>query len=439
MAKSNKQLYLRIEQAGRVYHHHLNDGTRFTIGKHPENDITVYGDQYPKKHTLFSRKNGHYELKLQQYMHGEVVAGESKLAFKDMIAHHLLTLKGDSFLYPVTQGKAGFIKVGDAKISFKVVSNGLQDPATAELQKFQGFSWIHATMWELTRDLPFKAIVLGVLLFHLVLLGYMNRFSTNLAERPTVRKIPERFAKFIVQNAPATESAKKTATAAAQKEGSKKDVEDPRTKKKKPVNPERQGVLGLLTGKGTSSKSNSLADFLLDKGLVKELDEVMANTELELGNGSNDLSSELESLIAFSEVGGGIDDLLEGVDEVESVSLGEKGQIQVDQVGRMTGSQDALGKRSEESVRAVLVAYNGRLTYIYNKYLKRFPALGGKIVVQVVIAASGNVQSARIESSTMNNPEFDREVVNFIRRWKYQPIDSGTVTVMYPLFFNNPG
>jgi TonB family protein len=127
------------------------------------------------------------------------------------------------------------------------------------------------------------------------------------------------------------------------------------------------------------------------------------------------------------------------LDGVESVNLGEKGQIQLDQIGGMKGSGAALGKRSEDSVRQVMLSYTGRLTYIYNKYLKHNPALQGKLVVEVVIAADGSVNAVKIVSSNMNQPEFEREVVNFIRKWKYAPIDEGTVTVNYPLFFNKIG
>ncbi|MFQ5675712.1 MAG: TonB family protein, partial [bacterium] len=78
----------------------------------------------------------------------------------------------------------------------------------------------------------------------------------------------------------------------------------------------------------------------------------------------------------------------------------------------------------------------GRLTYIYNKYLKHDAGLSGKMVVEVVIAADGHVSNVKLVSSDLHKPEFEREVLNFVRKWKYEAIDQGDVTVTYPLVFN---
>ncbi len=438
MRKFKKQLFLTIEQSGRVFHQHLTSRGSFTIGKHPKNDITLYGEHFPKKHVLFSGKNSHFQLKLKNYMKGEVVARESRLTFNDMIVHNLLAMKGDSFFYPLTQDKAGFIVIGDAKISFQFIDKFAKDRTAAPIQQFSGYSWWLATFKDLGRDLAFKAILIAVITFHVFLLNYMRKLPIDPAPKSIMNSVPERFAKFIVsKSAPKIATRKTRAVSGETEESSEEDAErNPSEKESREARPESQGVLGLLTGTGSANKSSSLADFLLDKGLVKELDEIMSSSELQLGKGSNEGGLDLDELIAKSELSSGIDDILEGADQVESVDLGEKGQIQIEKVSRMTGTQEALGQRSEESVREVMLSYTGRLTYIYNKYLKREPTLQGKLVVEVVIAAAGNVQSAKAITSTTDNPEFDKEVLNFIRRWKYDPIDSGTVTVSYPLFFN---
>ncbi len=439
MAKSSKQLHLTIEKSGKVYHHNLNNGSGFTVGKHPENDITLYGDDIPKKHALFAKKNGHYELKLKNFMNGEVVAGDSCLSFDDMIAHQLLSLKGDSFLYPLTQGKTGYVQVGDTKISFKFVTPQLQNGALKAIEGFHGFSWTRATFRELTRDLSFKAIVLAMIVLHALLLNYTGRFSGGAGPKLGTRRIPERFAKMIVKNPVEADLKKTSSPTAKQAKKADKDTQEAKQKKEsKPTKPERQGLLGLLTGSGSSDQAGSLADVLLDKGLVQELDDIMANSDLELGNGG-DLSSDLDDLIAFSEESDGIDDLLSDVDEVESVELGDRAQVQVDQVGSMTGSEEALGKRSEESIRAVIQQNQGRLTYIYKKYLRRDHEFRGRLVLEIVIAASGRVENIKIIASNTGSAEFDREIVNFVRKWKYSSIDFGTVTVTIPLFFNKVG
>ncbi|MCG8604797.1 TonB family protein, partial [bacterium] len=431
--------FLTIEQTGKVYHHHLSNGSGFTIGQHPANDVTLYGDNIPKRHTLIVKKNGHYELKLKNYMTGEVQTGNSRLAFDDMIAHQLLSLKGNSFLYPLTHGKAGYVRVGDAKISFKFVTAESGNGVIKALQDFRGFSWTRATVEELRRDLPFKTIVLALIVFHALLMSYVGKFSTQGVGNLSGRRVPERFAKIIVKNPIETDLKKESTTNIADR--TKQSEADKKSRKKeetKPATPEKQGLLGLLTGTGTSNQAGSLADVLLDKGLAKELDAVMANSELEIGNGSSDLSSDLDNLIAFNEESG-IDDLLGDVGTVESVDLGERARVQVDQVGSMTGSEEALGKRSEESIRAVIRQNEGRLTYTYKKYLRKNRDFRGKLVLDITIAASGRVESVTIKQTNTNDAEFDREVLNFVRKWKFPAIDLGSVTVTVPLFFNKIG
>lgn len=435
MAKSVKQLLVKIEQSGKVSHRRLRKRDRFTIGQHPNNDVTIYGEHFPKRHALFSRKNNHFQLNLNKHMRGEVHAGESRLSFHDMIAHHLLPLNKDGFTYPITVGKKGFIVAGDAKITFQFVE-GVPEAAQS-LPKFNGYSWTYATFKDLGRDLPFKIILILMIVLHAFILRYMNTLPTDIRPQVNASKIPERLARIIVKNRP-VRFEEEDSNARRGREGAEETDIESKAQKGDGAPVERQGLLGLLTGVGGTGQSSPLADFLLDKGLVKELDEVMSTTALQIGRnpGNGKAGDDLNDLIAASEAGGGIEDILGDVDQVESVSFGEKGRISVDRIGSMTGSGTGLGRRSEDSVRKVMLNYTGRLTYIYNKYLKRQPDLGGKIVVEVVIAASGAVSSVKLISSSLNKPEFEREILRFVRRWKYEAIDEGTVTVTYPLVFN---
>lgn len=438
MAKAKKQLLLTIEQSGKVVHHRLAKD-RFTIGRHPDNDITVYSEEYPIRHTLFAVRNNHYQLRFKKFMKGEVVAKRSRLTFNDMIVHNLLANRGDSFYYPITKSKRGHVYVGDAKISFQVVSQPSKEVFDAKLEKFKGYSWSLVTFKDLGRDLFFKAVLLAVVIFHGFLLSLMSKMPVKAKTELSAPKVPDRFARIIVRNpAVRAEDIKKAAAKRTEKEESA-GAEAKRNRSEKgreEVRPESQGVLGLLTGSGHTSQASSLTDFLLDKGLAKELEDVMATSQLDLGKGTNDGDVDLDVLIATSELGGGIDDIVDDVSEVEAIQLGEKGRIQVDQIGDVTGTPEAVGQRSEDSVRGILMSYTGRLTYIYNKYLKHNPDLRGKIVVEVEIAANGRVSGVTIISSTLPNEEFVQEILTFIRRWRYEPIDQGTVTVVYPLFFS---
>lgn len=447
MAKLSKQLFLTIEQAGKVSQLRLTHGDNFTIGRDPHNDLTIYGDEYPARLTLFEKKNNHYRLCYQKFMSGEVEAGEARLKFKDLVRHNLLPKKDESYFYPLTPDKKGYLVAGDARITFQFVGADAEDPLLAELRHFKGYSWTYTTLKGLTRDWQFKLILLATFVVHGFLLNYMSQFQLDPTQKLKPVNVPERFAKFIVKSQAelAMESGRgglrgagsEDEEAAGGEEAAKRNRDELGGRE---TRPETQGVLGLLTGIGGSNQSSSLTDLLLDKGLVKELDAVMSNANLQVGrSSSNGGEIDPDALVGTSPLGGGIDDILQDVTQVESVALGEKGQIQLDRIGGMRGTGGGLGKRSEESVRGVMLSYTGRLTYIYNKYLKKNPELRGKIVVEVTIEADGSVSSAKVAASDVGNPEFEREILNFVRKWKYPAIDEGTVTVSYPLFFNKVG
>jgi len=440
MSRARGHLSIKIEQGENTIDRILTRNDSLSIGQHPSCDITVYGRQFPRRHLLFTGRNSHFQVNLKDYMQGEVIADKSRLSFHDMLAHGLLPQKGRDFLYHITAGKKGVVQVGDARIMFQWTTQPIQ-----KATKFAGFSWGYATARELIKDWPFKTILVFMIVLHIFLMRYISGFPIDI-NPGTGRNnlVPERLARIIVKN-PGTGDKIETKKGVAQAADQPADAgEDETTEAPEPggsARPETQGVLGLLTGIGAADQSSDLADFLLDKGLAQELDEVISNTKLTVGHGKDDSSrtTAFDELFAATDLAGSIDDVVQATSNVDNFSLGRKGQIQIDQVGGMKGSEAALGQRSEESVRSVLRSYQGRLTYIYNKYLKRNPELQGKMVVEVVISARGRVSNVKLVSSSMNQPDFEREILNFVKKWKYASIDRGQVTVTYPLFFSKVG
>lgn len=444
MAKPRKQLLLRIEQDGNVTQRKIGRKEKLSIGQSQKNDIRLNGEDFPKKHVLFAGKNNHFEIKVNQMTRGEVYAGDSCLNFNDLIAHDLLPRKGTSFTYPITAGRKGIVQMGDTRITFHCTE--VQEVPEPILPKFEGYSWFYATYKNLGQDLMFKVVLLTVVILNTVFLSYMRGLPLDIKPSGNgPNAVPQRLARIIMKT-PAVDieqaHGRQSVDAGEEPEESGEEAESNSAEKaQREVKPENTGLLGLLTGSGKSSQSNGLADFLLDKGLVDDLDEVLSSTDLSLGQGSSNKSDDFDNLIAQSDLGGGgIDDIVGDVNnDVQSVGFGEKGNVKVDQIGSMTGSAAALGQRSEASVRRVQQRNAGRMSYIYSKHLKRNPDMRGKMVVEVVIAADGSVDEVKLITSTIGNQDFEREILNFVRRWKYDPIDQGKVTVTYPFFFSRVG
>jgi TonB family protein len=182
-------------------------------------------------------------------------------------------------------------------------------------------------------------------------------------------------------------------------------------------------------------------DALISRDLARGIDQVMSSGKnLSAGRVASgvDPNAVLAAGLLGEGTGGnsGIDDILKSdIASTPAVKLKKTGKVSVDQLGKVSGSQEAIGARSEESLRQALAQNMGRLQYIYNKYLKTTPDLRGKVEVEVTINADGTVANVAVLSSEIAIPDFQREIVSAIRRWKYEAIAKGQVKVVYPILF----
>lgn len=444
MAKPKPVLRLRIEQNGHVLHKNLHGKARFSVGKSPDNDLSLVGEIYPRQHNLFARKGDGYVLNLPSYAKGEIVAKNARLRFSDLIVHGLLPKNNGYYRVNIIPGRMGYIFLDDdTRIDFAVERKAIQKI------KFAGFSPVRVFFKGLLDDALFRFIVLVLFMLNAGMLYGLRDYVPAPKKAQPIDQATRRLARFVVKapEPPKPPPAVKTAQSAAAEESTepepktepkKKDAsKEPTTEPKKQLNPENVGVLALLGGTGETGASNSVVDFLLSKDLAAGLDDVTRSKKLTVGKkGSGEDEETTDKLLAALSTGG-IDDLIGGLDdEVESVTLEKKGTVQVDRLGGLSGSKEALGARTEESLRAVLVENMGRLTYIYNKYLKRNPEFRGEMRVEVTIGAAGQVTAVKLLASTMGNPAFEREILAAVRRFRYDPIATGIVRVEYPIIFN---
>jgi TonB family protein len=210
------------------------------------------------------------------------------------------------------------------------------------------------------------------------------------------------------------------------------------------VNLENVGVLALIGGTGASEANNGLMNKLIKDDLAKGIDQVMASGKLSAGRSQSENSStDLNALLAYGELGEGkggnssIDEILKNdvTKNKPAVKLEKTGKVSVEQLGTVSGSEEAKGARDEESLLQMLRQSMGRLKYIYDKYLKTNPEIGGKLEVEVTINAEGVVANAVVLSSEIPVEDFKREIIAAIRRWKYEAIAQGQVKVVYPIIF----
>ena len=196
-----------------------------------------------------------------------------------------------------------------------------------------------------------------------------------------------------------------------------------------PKAPVTQAALKLITSR-TSSSSLSSYDLLHQK-FAKDLDKVMNNVAGLTKTGQTRLGGRRGKTDgAWNEgyaVGGsgGVDDLLGGLWGGDSGPLGVKAKgglgLKAPTASDIDMGQES-GQRSTESILRVIRQHTPGLRHTYNKYLKTNPGFKGKVTLKFAIAPSGAIVELTITGTTTGVSEFDAEIKEKIRTWRFEPI-----------------
>lgn len=449
-------LLLRIQKSGKVNQKILSENDKFTVGQSLDNDLTLLGQEYPKKHTLFSKENGFFKLYLPAYINdGQISVGESILNIRELMVHDILPKEKNNYVLKLSPAKKGYLTFGDTKIEFHFDRRKVRRHVQA---KFDGFFWFNAVVQGLFSDLLFKSIFLTLLVLNSLILYLFKDYEVKVPEKVDVDKVQKRFAKFIMKTPEeilevdnkslmtTNTSESKDANGNKKKDDSKQRSSSRKSSSSRTNNQRRggggnpaasSGLLSLIGGTGPSTKSSNVVDAMVDRGLVADLKNILGGgTNLKVGGKkTKDDFDPLDQLIGTGG-SGGIDDFLSSMDEeVEEVTLQKKARVNLATAEKKTGDEEALGYRSDQSVMSVVNSRMGRITWLYEKYLKRQPNLRGKVSVEFTIAANGFVTSVRILESTINHPQLESDIVNLVKRLKFDPIPSGSTTFVFPFHF----
>ncbi|MCI0511624.1 TonB family protein [candidate division KSB1 bacterium] len=453
MAKTQTVLRLRIQQAGKVTQRYLMAHEHFTVGRSSENDLVLFGESYPKQHVLVAQNNNATYLHIPAFGDGEFWMNNSKLTLQDLKTHRLLPVHAGSFIFPLFEGKEGYLNLGNnVRIDFDYTTITITEETY--LQPFDGFTWHKVFIRDLTKDLYFKLIFLSFLIVNsLILLAYKDikiekkqedlKTQTQRLIKISMKILPQKEieSNFKRMTSESTETEKDDNNQSQRESGAR----ERRTRKSGEAgrgNPNADGgLLGLIAGSGASNQGSSVLDFLVDKGLTADLNRAMGGgSNLKVGSGGVGSNSAdiLSGLIGTGGGTGGIDDLINDYvdDEVEVVKLTKKSQIKIDQKAAQSSiSQEAQGYRTQESIFQVVMRVQGRLQYIYEKYLKRDVNFKAKVTIEFTVDASGKVSNARIRESTSGNSEFDQEILQAIRRLSFPAIPEGNASFVFPFVF----
>jgi len=100
-----------------------------------------------------------------------------------------------------------------------------------------------------------------------------------------------------------------------------------------------------------------------------------------------------------------------------------------------TGASDRAS-RSREEIERVFDANKGRIFTLYNRALRENPALQGKVVLRLTIAADGRVTHCEIVSSELNDPALESGLVQRVLQFQFEPRDDvESITTTKPIDF----
>ena len=92
--------------------------------------------------------------------------------------------------------------------------------------------------------------------------------------------------------------------------------------------------------------------------------------------------------------------------------------------------------RSREEIERVFDANKGRIFTLYNRALRENPALQGKVVLRLTIAADGRVTFCEVVSSELNDPELERGLVQRVLQFQFEARDDvEPITTTKPIDF----
>jgi TonB family protein len=196
-----------------------------------------------------------------------------------------------------------------------------------------------------------------------------------------------------------------------------------------PNAPVTQAALKLISSRSTSSSLTSYD--LMNQKFAKDLDKVINNVAGLTKTGQTRLGGRRGKVDGGWNDGyavggsGGVDDLLGGLWGGDAGPLGVKAKgglgLKAPSASDIDMGQES-GQRSTESILRVIRQHTPGLRHTYNKYLKTNPGFKGKITLKFAIAPSGSIVELTIVGSTTGVSEFDQEIRDKVRTWKFEPV-----------------
>jgi TonB family protein len=321
---------------------------------------------------------------------------------------------------------------------------------------------IHGSLLEMI-DHRFAIILFLSLLVHSIILFHVSTIELKEVETTAIEKMSERIARLIVEKPVPKEkvqkkqSNKKTTktndvekaeketpkTASAEKAMDRKIAKKAVARRAARVEKKIRtvGVLGMLTGVGSTAKGPSVVDILGDdhnkKERFQDLEKALENMSgLQQTKDINILQRKIvrskDLSINYKE---NIDNLVASIGTAKTTTFSKKGNFVIQRPESIEGAASSNEKRNNAAINKIVSSHKVSIRMSYEKYLNRIPDLAGKIIIRFTISVTGRVTSIKIVENTTNNQDLEKDIVRKMKMWRFEEVTEGDVTVTYPFVF----
>ena len=139
----------------------------------------------------------------------------------------------------------------------------------------------------------------------------------------------------------------------------------------------------------------------------------------------------------------GVGEMVAGLPRGTGTNVVLQGQVvsPISGPGAPTAESASGGGRSGRSIaeiRDVVAQYIAGLKYLYDRELKSRPSLHGKVTVEFVVTAPGDVSEVHLVSSGLGHPTLESAILGRIRGWKFPNKPGDSTRVTFPFDFVAP-
>lgn len=276
-------------------------------------------------------------------------------------------------------------------------------------------------------------------------LGYMvPQWTLPEPEEDEVVEIPERLAKLVIEKKTKPKPPPEPEKPQPKREEKKPEPKQQKVAKEepKPSKTEKKEARKKAERAGVLAFKDNFQDLMED-----DLDDRLGQQTQLSTAGKKENRSQRSLITAQAKAGsggintaelsrnvGGAGQALDGVafSRVES-SIGTEGDF----AGEDRPLSDGVGpSRTDEEIQIVFDRYKAALYRIYNRELRKNPALQGKMVLKITIEPDGSVSLAQVESSDMDSPPLNAKIIARVKRFNFGAKEGvPTITILYPIDF----